>query len=67
MKISKHCWLPFEGATVNEALVEKTATIGEKLSIRRFEKVSGDVAVSYIHGGGRIILTASDDASKEKH
>ena len=46
--------VPFEGATVKDALVEKTATIGEKLSIRRFEKVAGDVAVSYIHGGGRI-------------
>ena len=52
---------PFEGATVKEALVEKTATIGEKLSIRRFEKVSGDVAVSYIHGGGRIgVLVVAD-------
>ena len=40
--------------TVKEALVEKTATIGEKLSIRRFEKVEGDCVVSYIHGGGRI-------------
>ena len=61
---------PFEGATVKDALVEKTATIGEKLSIRRFEKVSGDVAVSYIHGGGRIGVIvaangASDDAARE--
>lgn len=56
--------------TVKDALVEKTATIGEKLSIRRFEKVSGDAVVSYIHGGGRIgVLVAadgaSDDAAKE--
>ena len=61
---------PFEGATVKDALVEKTATIGEKLSIRRFEKVAGDVAVSYIHGGGRIGVIvaangASDDAARE--
>ncbi len=51
-------------------LEEKTLTIGEKLSIRRFEKVSGDVVASYIHGGGRIgVLVAgsgaSDDACKE--
>ena len=53
--------VPFEGATVKDALVEKTATIGEKLSIRRFEKVAGDVAVSYIHGGGRIgVLVVAD-------
>ena len=56
--------------TVKDILVEKTATIGEKLSIRRFEKVSGDTVVSYIHGGGRIgVLVAangaSDDAAKE--
>ena len=56
--------------TVKEELVEKTATIGEKLSVRRFDKVSGDAVVSYIHGGGRIgVLVAangaSDDAAKE--
>lgn len=55
---------PFEGATVKDVLVEKTATIGEKLSIRRFEKVNGDVAVSYIHGGGRIgVLVAGEGAT----
>jgi len=51
-------------------LVEKTATIGEKLSVRRFQKVTGDVVVSYLHGGGRIgVLVAgngaTDDAAKE--
>ncbi len=41
--------------TVNDALVEKISVIGEKLSIRRFEKVTTDgCVVSYIHGGGRI-------------
>ena len=49
---------------------EKTLTIGEKLSIRRFEKVTGDVVASYIHGGGKIgVLVAgqgdSSDAAKE--
>ena len=49
--------------TVKEALVEKTATIGEKLSIRRFAKASGDCVVSYIHGGGRIgVLVAANGA-----
>ena len=55
---------------LNELLVEKTATIGEKLSVRRFEKVTGDCVASYIHGGGKIgVLVAasgaSDDAAKE--
>lgn len=52
------------------SLEEKTLKIGEKLSIRRFKKVTGDVVASYIHGGGRIGVIvaadgASDDASKE--
>ena len=56
--------------TLKDELVEKTATIGEKLSVRRFEKVTGDTVVSYIHGAGRIgVLVAadgaSDDAAKE--
>ena len=55
---------------LNDLLVEKTATIGEKLSVRRFEKVTGDLVTSYIHGGGRIgvVIAANgtaDDASKE--
>lgn len=55
---------------LSELLVEKTATIGEKLSVRRFAKVTGDIVTSYIHGGGRIgvIIAANgttDDAAKE--
>ena len=55
---------------LSELLVEKTATIGEKLSVRRFAKVTGEVVTSYIHGGGRIGVIiaangATDDAAKE--
>lgn len=55
---------------LSELLVEKTATIGEKLSVRRFARVTGDVVTSYIHGGGRIGVIiaangATDDAAKE--
>ena len=39
------------GGTVADALAEKTYTIGEKLSIRRFAIVEGVVS-SYIHGLG---------------
>ena len=51
-------------------LDDKILKIGEKISIRRFEKVTADVVASYIHGGGRIgVLVAgngaSDDAAKE--
>ena len=55
---------------VKAELDESTLKIGEKLSVRRFEKVSGDSVASYIHGGGRIgVLVAADgdssDAAKE--
>ena len=51
-------------------LDEATLKIGEKLSLRRFEKATGDCVASYIHGGGRIgVLVAatgdSSDAAKE--
>ncbi|MBE5905938.1 MAG: elongation factor Ts [Lachnospiraceae bacterium] len=47
----------WEGSkSIADELVEQIATIGEKLSIRRFEKVEAQngCVVSYVHGGGRI-------------
>lgn len=48
--------------TVQDALTEKIAVIGEKLSIRRFEKIVSDGCIAaYIHGGGRIgVLVEAD-------
>ena len=66
-------WNEDSSKTVNDALVEKVAVIGENLKIRRFEKVvaeNGCVA-TYVHGGGRIgvIVEAAtetvNDAVKE--
>ena len=49
-------WGADNSKTVSEELMEQTATIGEKLSIRRFEKVVAEngCVVSYVHGGGKI-------------
>lgn len=66
-------WNEDNSKTVREILVDKIAVIGEKLSIRRFEKVEAaeGCVVSYVHGGGRIgvILEAKtnvvNDAVKE--
>jgi elongation factor Ts len=66
-------WNEDSSKTVQEALVEKVAVIGENLKIRRFEKVSAEngCVVSYVHGGGRIgVLVVAetavvDDAVKE--
>ena len=56
-------WLADTSKTVQDALTEKISVIGEKLSIRRFEKVVTEgCVVSYIHGGGRIGVLVEADA-----
>ncbi|MDE6622069.1 MAG: translation elongation factor Ts [Lachnospiraceae bacterium] len=49
-------WNEDASKTVKDVLVEKIAVIGEKLSIRRFEKVAAEngCVVTYTHGGGKI-------------
>ena len=56
-------WNLDESKTVNDALVEITAVISEKLSIRRFEKVvaSNGIVVPYVHGNGRISVIVEAD------
>ena len=56
-------WISDPSKNVKEALDEEIAVIGEKLSIRRFEKVTADngIVVSYIHGGGRIGVVINAD------
>ena len=56
-------WNLDESKTVNEALVEITAVISEKLSIRRFEKVvaSNGIVVPYVHCNGRISVIVEAD------
>ena len=56
---------------LSELLVEKTATIGEKLICSvDLQRLQVTVVTSYIHGGGRIGVIiaangAADDAAKE--
>lgn len=66
-------WVEDKTETVKEALVAITAVISEKLSIRRFEKLTADngIVVPYVHGGGRISVLveaetgSTSDAVKE--
>ena len=52
---------------LKDALIEKTATIGEKLSVRRFERVTGACVASYLHAGGKIgVIVAADGAADAK-
>ncbi len=63
--------LTLDGKTVKEAVDEATATIGEKLSMRRFERyVTDGELTSYIHMGGKIgvlvdIIDGNDRLGKD--
>lgn len=53
------------GASVSEKLLEVVAKIGEKIDITRFELVSADGVVAYIHSGYRIgvLVSMNKDAN----
>lgn len=55
--------------TVNDLIISKTATIGEKLSLRRFTKLSkndNEAFGEYIHMGGKIaVLTLVENTPAE--
>ena len=61
--------LSCEEGTINDLIIAKTAKIGEKLSLRRFEVVTKSDNESfgeYIHMGGKIaVLITVDGASSE--
>ena len=59
-------WCEDASITVKEALAGLVAVIGEKLSIRRFEKIVTDgFVVDYIHNGGKlgILVEMSGEAT----
>ena len=57
---------PMGGKTVAEVITDKVATIGENMSLRRMEKISGAAVASYVHnavapGMGKIgVLVAGE-------
>ena len=59
--------LAVEGKTVNEVLIDKIATIGENMSIRRFARFESEGLVEkYIHGEGKIaVLVNMVNGNKE--
>jgi elongation factor Ts len=65
--------LEVNGKTVESLVVDATATIGEKITLRRvevMEKTDAEVFGSYVHMGGKISviakLSATDDADVAK-
>ena len=61
--------LNYDGTTIEDLIIAKTAKIGEKLSFRRFEKITKDDNQSfgsYLHMGGKIaVLVLTDGANEE--
>ena len=64
--------LTVDGKTIEELIVEKISTIGEKLSFRRFEvieKKDSEVFGTYSHMGGKIValtlLTNNEEVAKD--
>ena len=64
--------LTHDDKTIEELVIEKTSTIGEKLSFRRFEiveKEDGQVFGTYSHMGGKIValcvLTKDEEVAKD--
>lgn len=59
----KEAWKLDPALTVEQELSEQISVIGEKLSIRRFEKLTAEngCVVAYLHGGGRIAVMLQAD------
>ena len=61
--------LSTDEGTINDLIVAKTAKIGEKLSLRRFENIEksdNEVFGSYLHMGGKIaVLTIVEGANED--
>lgn len=57
----------FEGKTLEEVIKEKIATIGEKITVRRFEKYDGNLS-TYVHNGkiGVMLVTDKQDEAAAK-
>ncbi len=58
-------WIDDASVTVEQALSQMVAVIGEKLSIRRFQKVVNEngMIASYIHMGGKIGVLVNFDTT----
>lgn len=59
--------LPMEGSTVGDKLNETVAKIGEKIDVVRYEQVSADTVVAYIHGNYRIGVLVGMNNAKGDH
>jgi elongation factor Ts len=56
--------LTVDGKVISEALIEQTGVIGEKIDVSKYEIVTGEKVVAYIHGNYRlgVLVGLSADA-----
>lgn len=61
--------LELDGKKVADALIEQTGVIGEKIEVSKYEAISAEKVVAYIHGNFRlgvlVGLSADADAAEE--
>lgn len=57
--------LDLNGVTVSEAIVEQIGKIGEKIGVSKYEVVTGEKVIAYIHGNYRlgVLVALSADSS----
>ena len=56
--------LPFDSLTVGEKLTELIGKIGEKIEVKYYERLTGEVVVPYIHAGSKLgVLVALANAN----
>lgn len=54
------------GTKVSDQIIDQTGKIGEKIGVSKFETISGDKVVAYIHGNYRLgVLVALNQSSAE--
>jgi elongation factor Ts len=65
--------LEVDGQKVSDVIIENTGKIGEKISISKFETVTGEKVIPYIHGNYRLgvlvalnqVVDGADEAGKD--
>jgi len=58
--------LPMDGVTIGDKVAEMVGKIGEKIEIRRFEKLEGETVIPYIHSNYRLgVLVAFNKPKSE--
>jgi len=57
--------LSVDGQKIGEAVIDKTGKIGEKIGVSKYEVVSGEKVIAYIHGNYRlgVLVALSADAA----